>query len=99
MPWKAKSMPSPYTGTRRPAPRPSAASQGYGAEWRRIREEHLQLEPDCRVCGRPDSHVDHIVARKQGGTDDHSNLQTLCASCHSRKTATHDGGFGHQVKA
>jgi phage terminase large subunit-like protein len=30
--------------------------------------------------------VDHIVERRDGGTDDESNLQTLCSSCHSRKT-------------
>lgn len=26
---------------------------------------------------------------------DESNLVTLCRSCHSRKTASHDGGFGN----
>jgi 5-methylcytosine-specific restriction protein A len=37
----------------------------------------------CVLCGRPCPHprhhdVDHIVPRSQGGTDDGSNLRTLC---------------------
>jgi len=35
--------------------------------------------------------VDHIVSRKRGGADDESNLQALCKSCHSRKTALESG--------
>lgn len=98
MPWKAKSIEGPHIGHRRLGPpRLSAATQGYGAEWRRIRAAHLELEPDCVNCGRPGSHVDHILPRRQGGSNDHANLQTLCASCHSRKTASHDGGFGHKA--
>lgn len=99
MPWKTKTMPSPHAGQRRLGPaRPSSAAQGYGAAWRRIRDEHLAQEPFCVECGRAGSHVDHILPRRQGGTDDHGNLQTLCSSCHSHKTASQDGGFGHQVK-
>jgi 5-methylcytosine-specific restriction protein A len=52
----------------------------------------------CRVCLTPvgmSGHVDHIVPKAHGGTDDSGNLQTLCRSCHSSKTATEDGGgFG-----
>ena len=39
--------------------------------------------------------VDHIVPRAAGGTDEWSNLQSLCARCHARKTARYDGGFGN----
>jgi 5-methylcytosine-specific restriction protein A len=30
---------------------------------------------------------------------DWDNLQGMCRQCHSRKTATHDGGFGHKRPA
>jgi 5-methylcytosine-specific restriction endonuclease McrA len=33
---------------------------------------------------------DHVVPLRQGGTDDKSNEQLLCNSCHNYKTA-HDG--------
>ena len=43
----------------------------------------------CRGCGRiqPDAHADHIVPVSEGGARyDVANGQTLCASCHGRKT-------------
>lgn len=80
--------------------RGSSGKRGYGyswqklAEWVRQRDGHL-----CQEClrngrvtaGRP---VDHIVAKAKGGTDDPSNLETLCHECHSRKTVVEDGGLG-----
>jgi 5-methylcytosine-specific restriction protein A len=36
--------------------------------------------------------TDHIVPKTQGGTDDASNLQTLCERCHNVKTTTIDAG-------
>ncbi|MFL5328387.1 MAG: HNH endonuclease [Gemmataceae bacterium] len=61
------------------------------------------LEPFCRTCRFAGQlvkakHVDHIKSRRKGGTNDHSNLRSLCHSCHSRKTCKHDGGFGHKPK-
>jgi len=38
--------------------------------------------------------VDHIVPLRAGGTNDAENLQALCKSCHSRKTAIEDGRWG-----
>lgn len=42
--------------------------------------------------------VDHIRPHKGNHTLrlDPDNLRSLCASCHSRKTARHDGGFGNR---
>lgn len=54
------------------------------AEWQRIRR--VVLERDgwrCTRCGRAGAleahHVQHVL---QGGTDDLSNLVTLCRRCH-----------------
>ncbi|WP_139157546.1 HNH endonuclease, partial [Enterobacter hormaechei] len=32
--------------------------------------------------------VDHIIPKAHGGTDDDSNLESLCWPCHRKKTAT-----------
>ena len=77
-------------------PRPSAASQGYGAKWRALRARYLKLHPMCEWAGCAElaTDVDHIVPKAQGGPDAWENLQALCHSHHSRKTVTSDGGWG-----
>ena len=77
------------------ARRPSAAKRGYGAAWQRIRAEHLIMEPMCCECGSMASEVDHIISLRDGGTNDHANLRSLCKPCHSRHTASQGGGFGN----
>jgi 5-methylcytosine-specific restriction endonuclease McrA len=74
---------------------------GYGAGWRALRAEHLAMEPWCREClthGRyvAATDVDHITARRKGGSEEHDNLRSLCHACHARKTAAEDGGFGNR---
>lgn len=40
----------------------------------------------CRHCATwVDLTIDHIIPRSRGGTDDETNLQTLCRSCNSKK--------------
>jgi len=77
------------------AGRASVAERGYAGDWPRIRARVLIEEPLCRRCGEDSRHVDHIVPKSQGGTDDRANLQALCSRCHSKKTASEDGGFGN----
>lgn len=70
--------------------RGSSSQQGYGHPWRKIRAAVLAEEMACRSCGRAavaSDHVDHILPRRLGGSDERANLQRLCHSCHSHKTA------------
>ena len=84
------------------AARGSSTDQGYGATWRRLRLLILARDPVCRRCHRnPSTEVDHIVAKKDGGTNDEQNLQGLCKPCHSQKTALEDkrwGGRGQSLR-
>jgi 5-methylcytosine-specific restriction enzyme A len=71
--------------------RGTSAERGYGYRWRQLRENFLLRFPLCAAClleGRTvaATDVDHIVAKRAGGTDDESNLQSLCHACHSAKT-------------
>src|SRR5688572_10552356 len=71
--------------------RPSAAARGYDRPWQERRKRILRRDPICRICRKkPSKHVDHIVPKAEGGTDDDWNLQGVCHGCHSRKTATED---------
>jgi 5-methylcytosine-specific restriction protein A len=60
--------------------------------WKTLRASHLQSEPLCRSCRRigrlvEATAVDHIVPITMGGQAlDDCNLQSLCKSCHARKT-------------
>lgn len=81
--------------------RPSASERGYGHRWRKLRLMQLRMYPLCadpfgvhaernEIIAATD--VDHIVPRSRGGQDVLDNLQSLCHACHSKKTATQDGG-------
>lgn len=68
-------------------------------QWRAIRAEQLAREPLCRQHGKAGrvvaaNEVDHV----DGNDADSSpgNLQSLCKTCHSRKTAREQGGFGNR---
>jgi 5-methylcytosine-specific restriction endonuclease McrA len=81
------------------AARPSARARGYGTDWEGIRAEHLEREPWCRFHLERGLHVratevDHILSRRRGGSDDHSNLRSSCKPCHSRRTAIDQSGWG-----
>lgn len=82
--------------------RGTSTQRGYDHKWRAARNRYLAQHPLCKECfgaGRLNAAtaVDHIVPHKGDKKLfwDKSNWQPLCASCHSRKTATEDGGFGN----
>jgi 5-methylcytosine-specific restriction protein A len=61
----------------------------YTKEWRTLRILFLRRFPLCNMCGAPAKHVDHMFDVR---THWHlrlsvNNLQSLCHSCHSRKTS------------
>lgn len=68
----------------------------YGPAWRRLSASFLRRYPYCFNCGNAAAVVDHIVsvAADRSLMLDRSNLQSLCRSCHGKKTTAVDGGFG-----
>lgn len=74
--------------------------RGYGNDWVRLRGEVMLRDKGlCQPCKSqarytPAAEVDHIVPKAQGGTDDRANLQAICRSCHSLKTAYESTGKG-----
>ena len=63
-----------------------------GRAGQRDRAQVLAEEPLCRLCleaGRtsPSEVVDHIRPLSEGGSDERSNKQALCHSCHDAKSA------------
>lgn len=69
-------------------------------QWQKIRKIKLQQSPFCEECKKNGTIVvgkivDHIIPIKQGGAPyDLNNLQTLCWSCHSRKSIQEGSRFG-----
>ena len=69
-------------------------------DWRVLRRKKLELNAECENClqnGRiiRAAIVDHITPIKKGGAMfDMRNLQSLCWSCHSRKSAKEGSRWG-----
>lgn len=62
-------------------------NSGSTTRWRKIRAHVLWRDKGvCWLCGsRGATHVDHVIPRSKGGTDDLSNCRAACASCNLRK--------------
>ena len=83
-------------------PRLSAHERGYTSKWRTASKSYLSQNPWCAECKRqgrhePATETDHIIPHKGNRKLfwDKSNWQGLCHNCHSKKTASEDGGFGN----
>jgi 5-methylcytosine-specific restriction protein A len=86
--------------------RPKRHGRAYDGRWRMFAKDYLSRHRECESesClavpwwARPTAtQVDHRDGLGPTGPRgyDESNLQALCQSCHSSKTASHDGGFGN----
>jgi 5-methylcytosine-specific restriction protein A len=89
---KARPLNAPEKQVKRVDERPSAARRGDGRRWRKLRAMVLQREPLCRDCAEhalvvEATDVHHIIAKRDGGKDEASNMMALCHACHSKRTA------------
>lgn len=72
----------------------------HSEEWKNLRKLKLSVSPLCEECKRTGklvkaTMVDHITPIKQGGGAlDINNLQSLCYSCHSKKSAKEGSRWG-----
>lgn len=80
---------------------PDPTERGYGNEWQLVRRIILARDghachfvirtvkggsPLPIVCGAYATHVDHRIPKSRGGSDDPSNLISLCVRHHRAKT-------------
>lgn len=92
-------MPTKPTNKKRPwIATDKRLSRGYdkfyqNKKWRYLRNNYIKKNPLCVMCKdngivAKGNVVDHIVPRRQGGSDySLNNLQTLCNRCHSIKSS------------
>ena len=79
--------------------RPSAYQRGYDHKWQRASKRFLSEHPFCEECLKQGkitlaTDVDHKKPHKGNKALfwDMKNWQSLCHSCHSKKTAKEDNG-------
>ena len=69
------------------------ANRLHNGAWEALRQKALRRDNfRCVLCQTPGRlEVDHIIPKAKGGTDNLTNLQTLCRGCHIQKTRTERG--------
>ncbi len=85
----------------------TSTQRGYGYRWQKTSKAYLAAHPLCADPYRvhdelvvPATQTDHVTPHKGDMKlfwDPH-NWQGLCDGCHSRKTASEDGGFGRVIE-
>ena len=64
-------------------------SERYGSAWQKVRDRYVKLHPFCEMCfeeghiGHADI-VHHIKPLSEGGTNDESNLMSVCFHHHEQ---------------
>ena len=81
-----------------------AAKRGYNRRWQKARKSYLEAHPLCVQCAKQGKYVratvvDHIIPHRgdQKLFWDQNNWQSLCKSCHDKKTLTEDTPAGGRV--
>lgn len=81
-----------HPGVTRPA-----AKRGYNRRWQKARKSYLEAHPLCVQCAKQGKYVratvvDHIIPHRgdQKLFWDQNNWQSLCKSCHDKKTLAED---------
>ena len=70
----------------------SASERGYGPKWRKTRKRILIRDSYlCQECKRGGivtlaREVDHVLNKAAGGSEEDSNLESICITCHKKKT-------------
>ena len=61
----------------------------YGSGWRKVRDRYILAHPLCEMClgqgiATVATLVHHVKPLADGGTNDDSNIKSLCVSCHEK---------------
>lgn len=97
--------PTPRPRVRRPSPHQSLYDS---PEWKQASKEFRRLHPRCQCDqhkGKPDAPksecVDHVTPHHGDHAKffDRRNWRAMAWRCHTRKTNSHDGGFGNKVRS
>ena len=77
------------------AKRGTATERGYGTEWKQIRASYLERHPYCQDpegCIARATDVHHLDGEGPFGDNSDSNLEGLCHTHHSQRTAAEQPG-------
>lgn len=95
MPSKPQKIARSWVKETKPFERENSNQEFYNSwPWRKLRKRYLESNPLCVHCEAADvitkaKVVDHIVRINAGGEPlNEDNLQSLCESCHNKKSAT-----------
>jgi 5-methylcytosine-specific restriction endonuclease McrA len=72
-----------------------------GPRWSGVRQKVLRDSGGvCARCGEDGAcEVDHVVSRRNGGSNEYSNLQALCRACHASKSSAEGNAAKARLKA
>lgn len=79
---------SPWADKRKPGERVNREPRYSSKRWMKFRKVWLAAHPLCVECGTFARVVDHITPVSQGGDFWNGPFQSMCDSCHARKSAS-----------